>query len=172
MAGGFMLEACQGNRTEVKIYAYTGNETKIGAELALKNKLFVPEWELSHHLHFAKSEAPLDFLPEAPEYKIILASFREKHIGICLLKILNTQKITTIQIFVKERYRRNRVGTKLVEEAKKHTSHSLRWSMGTLGSRTFFINCGLQDTELSVTQYINWIENNGGVINETYLPDD
>jgi GNAT superfamily N-acetyltransferase len=101
-------------QVEVKIVtASNKDEVKQFANLAIKNRLYVPnpEWQLGHYLSFVR-----DCDHDA---EISLAYIEDEPVGVALLmyKVIPvpiTKTSNQIAVFVKKKFRRLGIGTKLV----------------------------------------------------------
>lgn len=99
------------------------------ASLALKHRLYVSGWELSHQLVCARK------YPQG--YEIKLEYVGEVPVGVCLLD----KDDGCISIFVKKAFRRKGIGRKLV---KRFGDKIKKADWGIHGSEYFFDNVGIE----------------------------
>lgn len=93
------------------------------ASLALKSRLYVSGWELSHQLKAARD------YPE--DYEIKLEYVKGVPVGVCLLDKCDG----SISMFVKKAFRRKGIGRRLV---KRFGDKIKKASWGIHGSEDFF----------------------------------
>lgn len=104
-------------------------KTEEKASLALKHKLYVSGWELSHQLKSARK------YPE--EYEIKLEYVDGTPVGVCLLYKCDGE----ISIFVKKAFRLQGIGRKLVDSFGDKIKSA---SWGIHGSEYFFEKVGIE----------------------------
>lgn len=104
---------------------YSGERTKIGADLALKNRLYVSGWELSRTLQ--------DFRNGHERGIVILAFKADKPIA-----VLTGEELGFVMLFVRKAERRQGIGTQLFTLAANHFNTSINHDWGIHGSIDFF----------------------------------
>jgi ribosomal protein S18 acetylase RimI-like enzyme len=90
--------------------AIDSNEKILFAQLAIKNRLFVPGWYLR------KSLIDLMTSDNNTYYDIELCFYGNQPVGICIIDYELFKDLT--MFYVKPNYRRNGIGTKLLQIAK------------------------------------------------------
>lgn len=98
-------------------------KTEEKASLALKHRLYVSGWQLSHQLKAARDYPT--------EYEIKVEYVKGVPVGVCLLDKCDG----SISIFVKKAFRRKGIGRKLV---KRFGDKIKKASWGIHGSEYFF----------------------------------
>lgn len=122
------------------LVATSKEQCKEFAEIALKSKLYYAKKGMSLYKDYCSLiEHDGGFVNEAFSAMIILCKSNNKYIGVALVKI-HEWPSNMAQVFVKEKYRRQGIGTELITAAKKHHSHPERLigSYGPEGSIEFF----------------------------------
>jgi GNAT superfamily N-acetyltransferase len=108
------------------------DDLRDGAELALRERLYHPGWQLENRLYEAL-RAP------SKDETILLAEGTYDLMGICYLQYRPHDNKTTICFYVKEIYRRFGVGSTLYREARQRFPEAdFVAELGSPGSRQFF----------------------------------
>lgn len=107
--------------------------TRINADIALKNRLYVSGWCLSGNLVDVR---------DSPEDCLVLVHYEdERAVGVCLVQHYEVynKKVHNIQTFVKKSYRGKGIGRQLVNKAKEITPNAeFSYGAGIAGSRVFW----------------------------------
>lgn len=98
------------------------------AALALSNRLFINSWTLREDLMWA--------VEHPRQYTIELEFVNKRPVGVALLD----KRDGLVSIFVRKKYRRNGVGTKLINKLKNSIKKA---GYGIVGSDKFFNKVGI-----------------------------
>lgn len=113
-------------------------QNQINADIAIRNKLFMPGWVLSSTLksirnnwdnYYVNCVVNLHYEDEKPVGVVVMRMPVDKSIPEC-----NGFK-PEVQIFVKKQYRRKGIGTKLISSLNKK---QINWELGIEGSLNFW----------------------------------
>lgn len=101
------------------------NKSKQYAEIAINNNLYVISWQLKRELNRIQKDGG----------KISLAYDGEKPVAVGV--IWNCRGDECVAIYVKENYRRQKIGTKLVKQMRNYNKNP-KGKLGGIGSNLFW----------------------------------
>lgn len=115
------------------IQSYTQDQAKELADIALKNRLYVSGWKLSYTFRSIRDEDWND--------TVLLYYQKGKPVGVAVIR-----RDKNIEVFVKKKYRRQGIGTLLVNRCKKINS-KLEAEWGIYGSERFWESVNIEWNE-------------------------
>lgn len=114
------------------------NQNQINADIALRNRLFIPGWQLSHTLKSIRSNKYGWY----SQHTVNLHYEEGKPVGVIVMEAKKDKSFTEslyinsdVQVFIRKEHRRKGIGTKLVQGLNKK---AVRGHCGIDGSLDFW----------------------------------
>lgn len=105
------------------------------ADIAIKNKLYVPKWYMLNYLKEIREEKDI-----AKDDTVYLHYENGKAVG-CAIRLAREEKPEVVS-FVKKAYRRRGIGTKLIQQIEDYENCNAY--MGIWGSEKFWSRTGIE----------------------------